>query len=62
MVFSEPEKVGASAMTTSPGSMNALKARASAWPEPLATMMFSGVALKPSNRSYLWQISSRSAR
>jgi hypothetical protein len=52
-VLSEPENVGASTMTTSPGSTKALKASAKAWPEPLATMMFSGAALNPSKRSYL---------
>jgi len=62
IVFSEPENVGASAITTSPGSRKALKARASACPEPLATMMFSGSALNPSKRSYLWQMSSRRPR
>jgi hypothetical protein len=61
-VLSDPAKVGASAITGSPGSMNAPKARASACPEPLATMMFSGSTRKASKRSYLWQISSRSPR
>ena len=43
MLLSEPENVGASMIIGSPGSTKALKASASAAPEPLATMMFSGV-------------------
>ena len=62
IVLSEPAKVGASQMIGSPGSTNALKASDNAWPEPLATTMFSGAAFIISKSWYLWQISSRSPR
>jgi hypothetical protein len=61
-VWSEPEKVGDSEMITSPGSTKALKASDNAWPEPLATIMLSGVVEKDSNRSYFSHTSSRRPR
>ena len=62
MVLSVPENVGASERIASPESTKALKASESACPEPFEMMMFSGLTLSPSNRSYLWQTSSRRPR